>query len=138
MFARTVLYYTDVKVVELLAMFVRHALHTSPVAPAVVEETAEQTSRLLDTSTRSPQTLRQKSFLCDLTTSHQARLVLIQNYRDQYLEQWWTVVVRSGENRPIRPINSRNHKKKSNQIPAQKDLFDKPLTKDKYVCFIVN
>ena len=114
MFARTVLYYTDVKVVELLAMFVRHALHTSPVAPAVVEETAEQTSRLLDTSTRSPQTLRQNNFVCDLTTSYQARLVFIQNYRDQYLEQWWTVVVRSG---PIRPINSRNHKK--NPIKSQ-------------------
>ena len=85
MFARTVLYYTDVKVVELLAMFVRHALHTSPVAPAVVEETAEQTSRLLDTSTRAPETLRQNNFVCDLTTSHQARLALIQNYRDQYL-----------------------------------------------------
>ena len=58
MFARTVLYYTDVKVVELLAMFVRHALHTSPVAPAVVEETAEQTRGLLDTFSGALYTLQ--------------------------------------------------------------------------------
>ena len=63
MFARTVLYYTDVKVVELLAMFVRHALHTSPVAPAVVEETAEQTRRLLDTSAGSLDTLQHNSLI---------------------------------------------------------------------------
>ena len=118
-------------------MFVRHALHTSPVAPTVVEETAEQTSRLLDTSTRAPQTLRQNNFVCDLTTSHQARLVLIQNYRDQYLVL--SVVDSGGQVRTNQTNKFKEpQKKKSNQIPAQKDLFDKPLTKDKYVCFIVN
>ena len=118
MFARTVLYYTDVKVVELLAMFVRHALHTSPVAPAVVEETAEQTSRLLDTSTRSPQTLRQKSFLCDLTTSHQARLVLIQNYRDQYLVL--SVVDSGGQVRTNQTNKFKEPQKKIQSNPSSK------------------
>ena len=52
---------TDVQVVVLLTMLVRHALHTSPVAPAVVEETAEQSRRLLDTSARSLDTLQYTS-----------------------------------------------------------------------------
>ena len=62
------LLYTDVEVVVLLTVAVRHTLHTSPVAPAVVEEPAEETNLLLDTSSRALDTLQHHSSLYDLST----------------------------------------------------------------------